>query len=64
MHPLAILLVGMVVILGAIILLRVNAFLALIGAAILVSPLHQAIRPTRSRAWPKRSVAPLATSAS
>jgi len=37
MHPLAILLVGMVVILGAIILLRVNAFLALIGAAILVS---------------------------
>lgn len=37
MHPLAILLVGMVVILGAIILLRVNAFLALLGAATLVS---------------------------
>jgi len=37
MHPLVILLVGMLVILGAIVLLRVNAFLALIGAAMLVS---------------------------
>jgi GntP family gluconate:H+ symporter len=37
MHPIAILLIGMVTILGAIVVLRVNAFLALIGAAILVS---------------------------
>jgi GntP family gluconate:H+ symporter len=37
MHPLVILLIGMVAILGAIVVLRVNAFLALIGAAILVS---------------------------
>jgi GntP family gluconate:H+ symporter len=37
MHPFLILLVGMVVILGAIIVLRLNAFLALIGAAIIVS---------------------------
>ena len=36
-HPFLILLVGMVVILGAIIVLRLNAFLALIGAAIIVS---------------------------
>ena len=37
MHPLLILLIGMVVILGAIVVLRVNAFLALIGSAIVVS---------------------------
>jgi len=37
MHPLVILLIGMTAILGAIVVLRVNAFLALIGAAILVS---------------------------
>jgi GntP family gluconate:H+ symporter len=37
MHPFLILLVGMAVILGAIILLRLNAFLALLGAAIIVS---------------------------
>lgn len=37
MHPLVILLIGMMVILGAIVVLRINAFLALIGAAILVS---------------------------
>jgi len=37
MHPFLILLIGMVVILGAIIVLRLNAFLALIGAAIIVS---------------------------
>ena len=37
MHPFLILFVGMVVILGAIIVLRLNAFLALIGAAIIVS---------------------------
>jgi len=37
MHPLLILLIGMVVILGAIIVLRMDAFLALIAAAILVS---------------------------
>ena len=37
MHPFLILLVGMVVILGAIIGLRMNAFLALLGAAIVVS---------------------------
>ncbi len=37
MHPFLILLVGMAVILGAIIVLRLNAFLALIGAAIIVS---------------------------
>lgn len=37
MHPIVILLVGMAVVIGAIVLLRLNAFLALIGAAILVS---------------------------
>jgi GntP family gluconate:H+ symporter len=37
MHPFLILLTGMVVILGAIVVLRLNAFLALIGAAIIVS---------------------------
>ena len=37
MHPFLILLVGMIVILGGIIGLRLNAFLALIGAAIVVS---------------------------
>src|SRR2546426_9349704 len=37
MHPLLILLVGMATILGAILLLRLNAFLALITAAIVVS---------------------------
>ncbi|MDB4883877.1 MAG: Gluconate transporter [Gemmatimonadetes bacterium] len=37
MHPFLILFVGMVVILGAIIGLRMNAFLALLGAAIVVS---------------------------
>lgn len=37
MHPLGILLVGMATILVAIIILRVNAFLALIGSAMLVS---------------------------
>ena len=37
MHPFLILLVGMIVILGGIIALRLNAFLALIGAAIVVS---------------------------
>ena len=37
MNPILILLVGMAAILGAIIILRLNAFLALIGAAILVS---------------------------
>jgi gluconate:H+ symporter, GntP family len=36
-HPILILLVGMAIVLGAIILLRLNAFLALIGAAIVVS---------------------------
>ncbi|HET8656336.1 MAG TPA: SLC13 family permease [Longimicrobiaceae bacterium] len=37
MSPILILLVGMAVVLGAIIVLRLNAFLALIGAAVLVS---------------------------
>ncbi|UCG86912.1 MAG: gluconate permease [Gemmatimonadota bacterium] len=37
MHPIAILLIGMVTIIGAIVVLRVNAFLALIGAAMVVS---------------------------
>jgi gluconate:H+ symporter, GntP family len=37
MHPILILIIGMVAILGAIIVLRMNAFLALIGAAIIVS---------------------------
>jgi gluconate:H+ symporter, GntP family len=37
MNPLLILLVGMATVVGAIVLLRLNAFLALIGAAILVS---------------------------
>ncbi len=37
MHPLVILLLGMLTILGAIVVLRVNAFLALIGSAMLVS---------------------------
>ena len=36
MHPFLILFIGMVVILGAIIVLRLNAFLALIGAAIIL----------------------------
>jgi GntP family gluconate:H+ symporter len=50
MHPFAILLVGMVVIVGAIIGLRLNAFLALIGAAIVVSflaPGEQAVKIAR-----------------
>src|SRR5258708_29374182 len=50
MHPFVILLVGMVVILGAIIGLRLNAFLALIGAAIIVSflaPGEQAVKIAR-----------------
>lgn len=37
MHPILILLVGMAVVVGTIVLLRLNAFLALIGGAILVS---------------------------
>ena len=37
MHPLVILLIGMVSIIGAIIVLRINAFLALISSAVLVS---------------------------
>jgi GntP family gluconate:H+ symporter len=37
MNPILILLLGMAAVLGAIVLLRLNAFLALIGAAILVS---------------------------
>lgn len=37
MHPLLILLLGMAAVVGAILVLRLNAFLALIGAAILVS---------------------------
>ena len=37
MSPLVILLIGVVAILGAIVVFRINAFLALIGAAILVS---------------------------
>lgn len=37
MDPLVILLIGMVTIIGAIVILRVNAFLALIGAAMVVS---------------------------
>jgi len=37
MHPFLILAIGMVVIMGAIIGLRLNAFLALVGAAIIVS---------------------------
>lgn len=49
-HPFLILLAGMIVILGAIIVLRLNAFLALIIAAILVSflaPGEPALRITR-----------------
>jgi GntP family gluconate:H+ symporter len=37
MHPLLILVMGMTVVLGTIVVLRVNAFLALMVAAILVS---------------------------
>ena len=37
MHPIVILLLGMAAVVGAILVLRLNAFLALIGAAILVS---------------------------
>jgi len=37
MSPIVILLLGMAVVLGAILVLRLNAFLALIGAALLVS---------------------------
>ncbi|MEP6618191.1 MAG: SLC13 family permease [bacterium] len=47
MHPFAILLVGMVVILGLIIGLRLNAFLALIAAAIIVSFLAPGDTTTR-----------------
>ena len=50
MHPFLILLIGMIVILGAIIGLRLNAFLALIGAAIVVSflaPGDQVLRISR-----------------
>ncbi|CAN5169818.1 SLC13 family permease [soil metagenome] len=50
MHPFVILLIGMVVIMGAIIGLRLNAFLALVGAAIVVSflaPGEPAIRISR-----------------
>ena len=50
MHPFLILLVGMIVILGGIIVLRLNAFLALIGAAIVVSflaPGDQVIKISR-----------------
>ena len=50
MHPFLILLIGMVVILGAIIVFKMNAFLALLGAAIIVSflaPGDPALRITR-----------------
>jgi gluconate:H+ symporter, GntP family len=50
MHPLLILLLGMSTVVGAIVLLRLNAFLALIGAAVLVSllaPGDPAVRITR-----------------
>ena len=50
MHPFVILLVGMVVIMGGIVGLRLNAFLALIGAAIVVSflaPGEQAVKISR-----------------
>ncbi|MEP7000442.1 MAG: gluconate permease, partial [bacterium] len=50
MHPFLILLIGMIVILGAIIGLRLNAFLALIVAAIVVSflaPGEQAVKIAR-----------------
>ena len=50
MHPFVILVIGMVVIMGAIIGLRLNAFLALIGAAMVVSflaPGAQAIKISR-----------------
>lgn len=47
MHPILILLVGMATVLGAIILFRVNAFLALIGAAIVVSLLAPGDAATR-----------------
>ena len=50
MHPFVILLVGMLVIMGAIIGLRLNAFLALVGAAIVVSflaPGEQAVKISR-----------------
>ena len=50
MHPFVILLIGMVVIMGAIIGLRLNAFLALVGAAIVVSfltPGEQAVKISR-----------------
>ena len=47
MHPFLILLAGMVIILGAIIVLRLNAFIALIVAAIVVSFLAPAEQVTR-----------------
>jgi GntP family gluconate:H+ symporter len=50
MHPFLILAIGMVVIMGAIIGLRLNAFLALVGAAIIVSflaPGEQAVKISR-----------------
>lgn len=46
MSPILILLLGMAVVLGAILLLRLNAFLALIGAALLVSLLAPGDAPT------------------
>jgi len=47
MHPVLILLLGMATVLGAIILLRLNAFLALIAAAVLVSLLAPGEAATR-----------------
>ena len=47
MNPILILLLGMATVLGAIVLLRLNAFLALIGAAILVSLLAPGEAATR-----------------
>jgi gluconate:H+ symporter, GntP family len=50
MHPILILLVGMATVIGAIVVLRLHAFLALIGAAILVSllaPGEPAVRIAR-----------------
>src|SRR5688572_6446658 len=50
LHPVIVVLIGMTVVIGAIVLLRMNAFLALIGAAIVVSllaPGDAAIKITR-----------------
>ena len=64
MHPLLILAIGIFSIIFLITVLRLNAFIALIVSAILVSLLAPGERPTRSTGWQRPSAARPATSAS